>query len=129
MPERGRKLPVYRLQQDEIEFPGSNEFRQIDQIDIKESLKDLADDLVGSNEQDHLPLGPIADLVDVTENDVNKNQLTHEPKCLNHQPQEEVELKVHVPDDGIAQHYGIYRPVFPQRGHHRDGCEVTENPD
>ncbi len=86
MPEGGRKLSIYRLQKDEIKFPGPNQLGQIDQIDVEEALKDLADDLVRSDEQNHLPLGPIADLVHVTENYVDKDQLADEPKRLNNQP-------------------------------------------
>ncbi len=111
------------MQQDEIKLPGSNEFGQVDQIDIEESLKDLADDLMGSDEQNHLPLGPVADLVHVTENHINKNQLTHEPKRFNDHPQEKVQLETHIPNDGIAQHHRINSPVFPQGGHREQSFE------
>ena len=106
------KLAVHRLQKDEIEFPGPDKFGQIDQVGIEESLKDLADDLMRSNEQYHLPFRPVADLVYLTENHFDKDELAHKPKRLHDHPEKKIQLEIHLPNKGVTQHHQINGPVF-----------------
>jgi hypothetical protein len=61
-------------------------------------LKNLADDLVGSDKQDHLPLRPIPDPFHLAENDLDKNELPNKPKCFNDHPEDEVQLEAHLAD-------------------------------
>ena len=98
------KLAIHRLQKDEVEFPGPNEFRQIDKVGKKEPLKDLADNLMGANQEDHLPLRPVANLVDVTEYHLDKDQLADKPKRFHDHPQEKIQLEIHLPNQGVAEH-------------------------
>src|ERR1700722_2393174 len=49
------ELSINRLQQHEVQFTCPDQLRQIGQVDVKEPLEDLADDLVGTNQKDHIP--------------------------------------------------------------------------
>src|SRR5271166_6094444 len=109
------ELAVHRLQQDKIEFPSPNQFREIRQIGIKERLKNLADDLVGTNKQDHVPLRPVAQRGDLIENHLNEHQLPDEPEQFDDDPEQKVQLEVHLPDERIPQHHEINFPVLTGR--------------
>ena len=89
LPDGGGKLAIYRLEKDKVEFPGSNEFGKVDEVGEEEALENLADNLMGSDEQNHLPLCPVADLAHLTENDLDKDQLPDEPERLQRSSREE----------------------------------------
>jgi hypothetical protein len=105
-------LAIHRLEKDEIEFPGSDEFREVDEVGEEEALENLADNLMGPDKQDHLPLCPVADLNDMTENNLDKDKLTDEPERFNDHPEKKVQLEVHLPDEGVPEHHEIDGIVF-----------------
>src|SRR3981081_2119962 len=66
-----------------------------------------------ADEQDHFPFCPIADAVDVTEDDAEKNDLAAEPKHFHQHPKQEVRFKAHLADKRVAKHDGIDFDVTP----------------
>ena len=105
-------MAIHRLEKDEIEFPGSDEFGEVDEIGEEETLENLADNLMGPHQQNHLPLRPVADLAYLTENDLDKDQLPDKPERFNDHPEEKIQLEIHLPDEGIAEHDAVYGEVF-----------------
>ena len=118
--DRGGKLSVDWLEQNKIEFAGPNELGEVHQVGKEKCIKDLADDLVRSDQQNHIPFRPITDGIYLTINDLDKYELPCEPECFDQHPQQEVKLKVHLPDQGVAQHYSVnaqvtYEPIHLSR--------------
>jgi hypothetical protein len=64
----------------------------------------LRDDLVGADEQDHLPLRPVADAVDLPKNDAEEDDLAGEPEHFHDHPKNEIGLEAQLADEGVAQH-------------------------
>src|SRR3954471_16729860 len=73
---RYRELAVDRQHQEGVEFSGAHKFRDIGDVDEKERLKDLPDNLMGADEQNHFPFRPVADPVDVGEDDAEEHNLS-----------------------------------------------------
>src|ERR1043166_3424569 len=67
------ELAVDRQNKKRIEFPGSDEFRNIRDVHEEKRLEQLRDHLVSADEQNHLPFRPVADLVDLPENKDRKS--------------------------------------------------------
>ena len=109
--DRGGKLSVDWLEQNKIEFAGPNELGEVHQVGKEKCIKDLADDLVRSHQQYHIPFRPITDGVYLTINDLDEDELPSEPECFDQHPQQEVKLKVQLPDQGVAQHYSVNAQV------------------
>jgi hypothetical protein len=109
---RAGKLRIDRLQQNEIEFAGADQLGQIHQIHIEECLEKLADDLMGSDKQNHLPFCPITYRADLAVNYLDKHQLSDKPERFNDEPQRKIQLEIHLPDQGVAEHDPVDRPVF-----------------
>jgi hypothetical protein len=70
----------------------------------KKRLEQLRDDLVRADEQDHLPFRPVADLVDLPEDDTEEENLAAKPKHLHDHPEDEIGLETHLADERVAQH-------------------------
>ena len=51
---------------------GSHELGNVRDVDEKEGLENLGDDLMGSDQKDDLPFGPIANPADIAENDAEE---------------------------------------------------------
>jgi hypothetical protein len=114
--DRDGKLAVHRLEQDEIKFSCSNELGEIDEVRVEESLEDLTNNLVRSDEQNHLPLCPVADPIDLTEDDLDKNELSNKPKRFHDHPEKKIQFEIHLPDEGVAQHHEVDGAVFMEEG-------------
>src|SRR5438552_3986013 len=76
-------------------------------VDEKKALENLRDHLVGADKQHHLPFRPIADAIDLPENDAKENNLSAEPKDLDDHPEQEVCLESHLANERVAQHDGV----------------------
>ena len=82
--------PVVFELEHEIEFPRADQLRDVGDIHIKERLEDLPDQLVRAHEQDDLPLRPVANLVYLIENHLDKDQLAHKPKRFHDHPEKKI---------------------------------------
>src|SRR5439155_17026686 len=88
-------------------LPGADEFRNGGDVDEKERLEKLRDHLVGADEQNHLPFCPIADAVDIAEDDGEKSDLADEPQHFHQHPKQEVRFETQLADERVAKHDGI----------------------
>src|SRR6266446_7653372 len=70
-----RKLAVHRQDEERIELPGTHQLRNVRDVDEEKRLEKLPDNLVRADEQHHLPLRPIANLIDLTKDDAEKKNL------------------------------------------------------
>src|SRR5215813_6062700 len=102
-----RKLAVDRQHQNGIQFSRAHELGNVCDVNEKERLEELRDNLVCADQQHHFPFCPVTDVIDITKNDAEKDDLAAEPQNLDHHPQQEVRLEAHVPDERVAQHDGI----------------------
>src|SRR5947209_11207515 len=101
------ELAVDWQHQQRVELAGPNQLGNSGDVDEKESLEELRDHLVSSNEQNHFPFCPIADAIDVAENDGEENDLPDKPKDFHQHPKDEIRLETHLADQRVAKHYGI----------------------
>ena len=62
---------------------------------------------MGADEQHDFPLGPVADAVDLSENDTEENDLTAKPENFDDHPEQEIRLEAHLADERVAQHDGV----------------------
>src|SRR5436190_6967303 len=99
-----RELAVDWQHQNGIQFPHAHEFGDICEVHEKESLEKLRDNLVCADEEHHFPFRPVADVIDISKNDAEKNDLAARPQNLDHHPQQKVRLETQIPDEGVAQH-------------------------
>ena len=98
------ELAVERQDEQRIEFPGADQLGNVRHVHEKECLKELRDDLVRADEQDHFPFRPVADPVDLPEDDAEEHDLAAEPEHLHHHPEEEIRLETQLADERVAQH-------------------------
>ena len=105
--ERDDELRVDRQQEHEVHPAGPDEFRKICQIHVEEGLKELADQLVCSNEQDDLPFRPSADHSHVGEDHLDEDDLAQEPEHLHEHPEQKVEFETHLADERVPEHHPI----------------------
>src|SRR6266487_242576 len=110
-----RELAVDWQHQNGIQFSHAHELGNVCNVHEKECLEELRDDLVCADQQHYFPFRPVADLIDIPENDAEKNDLAAEPKNLDHHPQQEVRLETQIPDERVAQHDGIDFDVTAHR--------------
>ena len=110
MLQRNDELGVHRQKQHEVHFSGTNQFGEIGQIHVEESLKELPDQLMCPDEEHHLPFRPVADSPDISKHHLDKNDLPHEPQHLHEHPEKEIELETHLPDQGVAEHDAVDLP-------------------
>ncbi len=101
------KLTVDRQHEQRIEFSRADQFRDIREVDEKKALEDLRDHLVGADKQHHFPFRPVADAIDLSENDAEENNLSAKPKDLDNHPEQEICLETHLANEGVAQHDGV----------------------
>jgi hypothetical protein len=101
------ELRIDRLKQKEVEPTGADELGQIGQVHVKESLKDLGDELMSSDQHNDLPFRPVSNPVHITEDDLDENDLSDEPQQLDSHPKQEVCLESHFADHRVAEHDGI----------------------
>ncbi len=85
-------------------------------VDEKKALEDLRDHLVGADKQHHFPFRPVADAIDLSENDAEENNLSAKPKDLDNHPEQEICLETHLANKRIAQHDGVDFDVTAHRG-------------
>src|SRR6476646_9377701 len=110
-----RELAVDWQHQKRIQFSHAHELGDICEIHEKESLEKLRDNLVCADQQHYFPFRPVTDVIDISKNDAEKNDLPAEPQNLDHHPQQEVRLKAQVADERVAQHDGIDFDVTAHR--------------
>src|SRR5258707_10427612 len=110
-----RELAVDWQHQNGIQFSHPHELGDICEVHKKESLEKLCDDLVRPDQQHDLPFHPVADVIDISKNDAEKNDLPAEPKNLDDHPQQKVRLETQIPDERVAQHDGIDFDVTAHR--------------
>src|SRR5213592_1581504 len=101
---RNRELAIDRKDQERVQFSGAHQFRNVSDVDEKECLKKLRDDLVRADEQDDFPFRPVTDVIDRAKNDTEKNDLAEEPKDFYNHPEKEVRFETHLANERIAQH-------------------------
>src|SRR5213596_2418025 len=82
------ELAVDRQNKQRVEFSCAHQFRDVCNVDKKECLEQLRDNLVRADEQHHFPLRPIPNVIDIPKDDAEKNDLPAEPKNLNHHPKQ-----------------------------------------
>ncbi len=58
---RHGELSVNGLSEEQVEFPGANEFGEVGQVDVEDGLEELRDELVCADQGDDVPAGPVAD--------------------------------------------------------------------
>src|SRR5580765_5967119 len=88
--QRHHEPRVNRQQQKEIQLACANELGKVRAINEKECLEHLLNKMTGANQDDHLPLGPGADVVRVQVQDANKTQLQTKPQQLDKNPQKKI---------------------------------------
>ena len=88
--QRNDELGIHRKQEHEIHPPRSDKFRQIRQIHVEKGLKKLSDQLMGSDQENHLPLRPSADAAHIRKDHLDKNDLPQKPKDLHKHPEKKV---------------------------------------
>lgn len=76
-------------------------------IDEEEGLEDLLDELAGSDEEDDLVAGPAGDAFCMEVEDVDEAELECEPGEFDDDPEQEIDLERHFPDEGVADEHGI----------------------
>ena len=99
----------------ESSFPVRTSSGMFGDVNEEKGLEKLRDDLMRPDEQDDLPFRPVADPVDLTENDAEENDLAAEPEHFHHHPEDEVRLETHLADERVAQHDGIDLDITPHR--------------
>ena len=112
-----RKLGVDGLSEEEIQFPGANEFRKVGKVDVKDGLEKLGDELVGADEGNDVPAGPVADGFGVAEESVDEENLAAEPEEFDEGPEEEVCLEAHFPNEGVAEQQEVDLKVSAEGRH------------
>ncbi len=95
------------------EFPRAHQLGNVGYVDKEKRLKKLSDDLVRPDEQNHFPLCPIADAIDIAKNDTEENDLPDEPEHLDNQPEQKICFETHLADERIAQHDSVNLDVTP----------------
>jgi hypothetical protein len=60
--------------------------------------------LMRADEQHDFPLRPVADAIDLAENDTEEDDLTAKPENFDDHPENEVRLEGHLADERVAQH-------------------------
>ncbi len=119
------ELGIDRLGEEEVQFSGSHEFRQVGEVDVENGLEELRDELVSADECDDVPASPVADDAGVAEEGVDEEDLASEPEEFDERPKEEVGLEVHLPDEGVAEQQEVNLEVAAEGGHGvrvRKGC-------
>ena len=101
---RDGELTVDRQDEKRIEFSGADQFRDVRDVDEEEGLEQLRDDLMRADEQDHFPFRPVADPVDLTEDDAEEKNLAAKPEHLHDHPENEIRLEAHLANERVAQH-------------------------
>src|SRR5206468_11941619 len=104
---RDGKLTVDRQDQERVQFSGTDQLRNSGDVDEKERLEKLRDHLMGADEQNHFPFCPIADPVDIAENDREKSDLPDEPQHFHQHPKQEIRFETQLADERVAQHDGV----------------------
>src|ERR1051326_2378297 len=101
---RDGELAIDRQREQGIESPRPNQLRNIRDVDEEKGLEQLGDHLVGADEQDHFPFRPVADSIDLSENDAEENDLAAEPEHFHDHPENEVGLETELANERVAQH-------------------------
>ena len=86
---RDRELAVDRQDQERIELSRAHELGNVRDINEEECLEELRDDLMRADEQHDFPFRPVADPIDLAENDAEENNLAAEPEHLHDHPEDE----------------------------------------
>lgn len=84
------KLRGSGLEEGKIEFSVANGFREFDEARHKKGGKDLLNELVGGDEDNHLGPTPAGDGIDVLINHIDKGELQNKPGQLHDDPKEKV---------------------------------------
>lgn len=96
------KLGRSGFKKNEVERAQANQFREFDQARHKKSGKDLLDELVGGDEDDHLLLVPTCDAVDVVIDHTDEGELEDEPRELDDDPSEKISAEAEFAGNGEA---------------------------
>ena len=100
-----------------VELSRAHQLRNVGDVHEKERLKKLRDDLVRADEQHHFPFRPIADLIHLSKDDAEEDDLAAEPKHLHQHPKDEIRLEAHLANERVAQHDGVDFEVAAHRPH------------
>src|SRR3954471_17967769 len=113
------KLAVDRQRKQRVEFSGSDQLREVREVHEEERLEQLRNHLVGADKQHDLPLRPIADPVDVAENDAEENDLAAKPEDFDDQPEKKIRFETQLTDERVAQHDRVDLKVTTHRNSRR----------
>jgi len=114
---RNGELAVDWQDQEWVESSSANQFGNVRDIDEKERLKKLSNDLVSADEEDHFPFRPVPDAVDWAEDDAEKHDLAEKPQHFHQHPKNEIGLETHLANERVAQHDAINFDITPQAFH------------
>ena len=84
------KLRWSGFEQNKVEFSVANRFGKFHQAGHEKGGKDLLDELICRDENDHLGAAPPCDGVDVVINNVDEGKLEHKPGKFDDDPDKEV---------------------------------------
>ncbi len=112
------------LREEEVEFAGADQLRELREVDHDEGLEDLHDEAVGADEQDHAPFAPARHVVDLQIKELDEREAEREPGKLDDDPEDEVRLEHHLahgrvadlrePDAGVTGEGGHGVATIPQ---------------
>ena len=98
------ELAVDRQCEEGVQFSGPDQLGDIGNVDEEKRLEQLRDHLVGADQQDHLPLCPITEAVDLAKDDAEESDLAAKPKDFHDHPEDKVCFETQLPDERVAQH-------------------------
>ncbi len=78
-------------------------------------MEELRDELVSADQGDDVPAGPVSNGAGMAEEGVDEEDLPTEPEEFDEGPEEEVGLKVHLPDEGVAKQQKVDLEVASER--------------
>jgi hypothetical protein len=116
-PSSDEELRRGRLGEVEIEPARANQFRKLRQVGHEQHLENLLDQHVGGDQQQHLPLAPARDDVDLQVKKLNEAQLEPEPGQVDDDPEDEVGLEHELAHDGVADLGQPDAGITDERGH------------
>jgi hypothetical protein len=102
-PQRNQEACIHRHEEHEIERARRTFSESLTQLVMNSAVHNCWMRVVGADEEDHLPLGPGRDSLGVPVDHRHENQLQRKPQQFNHDPEQEIDLESHLPDDELRQ--------------------------
>ena len=95
-------------------------------IDEEKRLEQLRDHLMRADEQDDFPFRPVADVIDLAEDDAEEDDLTAKPEHFHHHPENEIRLEAQLANKRVAQHDPVNFKIASHRANLFSGGAVYE---